>query len=83
MMRWTWPQPDGGHIAWDSADRAAWFYFYRADMREWIFFTDARTFRERYSHPVLLGGLQGFCGSWQALGTGAIRYIWDLLPAHK
>jgi|HubBroStandDraft_6_1064221.scaffolds.fasta_scaffold02292_8 spore germination protein YaaH len=69
----------GGHIEWDSADRAAWFYFYRADMREWIFFTDARTFRERYA-LVKERGLQGFC-SW-VLGTEDPA-IWDLLPAHK
>jgi spore germination protein YaaH len=69
----------GGHIEWDSTDRAAWFYFYRADMREWIFFTDARTFRERYA-LVKERGLQGFC-SW-VLGTEDPA-IWDLLPTHK
>src|SRR5581483_6856467 len=35
----------GGQIEWDAADRTAWFYFYRGDLREWIFFTDIRTFR--------------------------------------
>jgi len=69
----------GGHIEWDSTDRAAWFYFYRADMREWIFFTDARTFRERYA-LVKERGLQGFC-SW-VLGTEDPA-IWALLPTHK
>jgi spore germination protein YaaH len=69
----------GGHIEWDPTDRAAWFYFYRADMREWIFFTDARTFEERYK-LVKERGLQGFC-SW-VLGTEDPA-IWDLLPAHK
>jgi spore germination protein YaaH len=69
----------GGQIEWDSTDRTAWFYFYRADMREWIFFTDARTFRERFS-LVKERGLQGFC-SW-VLGTEDPA-IWDLLPAHK
>jgi spore germination protein YaaH len=69
----------GGHVEWDSTDRAAWFYFYRADMREWIFFTDARTFRERYT-LVKERGLQGFC-SW-VLGTEDPG-IWDLLPTHK
>ncbi|HEY6385082.1 MAG TPA: glycosyl hydrolase family 18 protein, partial [Candidatus Acidoferrum sp.] len=49
----------GGHIEWDATDRVAWFYFYRADMREWIFFTDAHTFRERYT-LVKDRGLQGF-----------------------
>jgi spore germination protein YaaH len=69
----------GGHIEWDATDRTSWFYFYRADMREWIFFTDARTFRERYS-LVKERGLQGFC-SW-VLGTED-QGIWDLLPSHK
>ena len=67
-----------GQVQWDSTDRSAWFYFYRDEMREWIFFTDARTFRERYT-LVKDRGLQGFC-SW-VLGeedTG----IWDLLPSH-
>ena len=69
----------GGHVEWDSADRTAWFYIYRADMREWVFFTDARTFNERYK-LVRERGLQGFC-SW-VLGTEDPA-IWDLLPAHK
>jgi len=69
----------GGHIEWDPTDRTAWFYFYRADMREWIFFTNARTFDERYK-LVKERGLQGFC-SW-VLGTEDPA-IWDLLPAHK
>ncbi|MGC0771622.1 MAG: glycosyl hydrolase family 18 protein [Candidatus Acidiferrum sp.] len=69
----------GGHIEWDSTDRTAWFYFYRADMREWIFFTDAHTFQERYT-LVKERGLQGFC-SW-VLGAEDPA-IWDVLPAHK
>lgn len=69
----------GAHVEWDAADRTAWFYFYRADTREWIFFTDARTFRERYN-LVKERGLQGFC-SW-VLGTEDDA-IWDLLPSHK
>ncbi|HTT33192.1 MAG TPA: glycosyl hydrolase family 18 protein [Methylomirabilota bacterium] len=69
----------GGHIQWDATDRTAWFYFYRADMREWIFYTDSRTFLERYK-LVQERSLQGFC-SW-VLGTEDPA-IWDLLPAHK
>jgi spore germination protein YaaH len=69
----------GGHLEWDATDRVSWFYFYRGDMREWIFFTDARTFRERYN-LVREKNLQGFC-SW-VLGTEDPA-IWDLLPAHK
>src|SRR5580693_725399 len=69
----------GGKIEWDSIDRVAWLYFYRADTREWIFFTDAHTFRERYT-LVKERGLQGFC-SW-VLGTEDSA-IWDQLPSHK
>jgi spore germination protein YaaH len=69
----------GGRIEWDALDRSAWFFFYRDDLREWIFFTDARTFRERYA-LVKDRGLQGFC-SW-VLGEEDPA-IWDLLPSHK
>ena len=69
----------GGHVQWDDTDKSAWFYFYRADLREWIFFTDLRTFQERYK-LVKERGLQGFC-SW-VLGTEDPG-IWEILPAHK
>lgn len=70
----------GGHVEWDPTDRVAWFYFYRDDMREWIFFTDARGFRERYT-LAKDRGLGGFC-SW-VLGTED-QGIWDILPVvHK
>jgi spore germination protein YaaH len=69
----------GGHVEWDATDRSAWSYFYRADTREWIFFTDARTFQERYT-LVKDRGLEGFC-SW-VLGMEDPG-IWDFLPAHK
>jgi spore germination protein YaaH len=69
----------GGRVEWDPLDRSSWFFFYRDDLREWIFFTDARTFRERYA-LVKDRGLQGFC-SW-VLGTEDAG-IWDLLPSHK
>lgn len=68
-----------GRIEWDPADRTAWFFFYRGDLREWVFYTDVRTFRERYN-LVKDRGLQGFC-SW-VLGAEDPG-IWDLLPAHK
>ncbi|HKW16154.1 MAG TPA: glycosyl hydrolase family 18 protein [Terriglobales bacterium] len=68
-----------GHLEWDSTDRSAWFYFYRDEMREWVFFTDARTFRERYE-LAKQRDLEGFC-SW-VLGTEDPG-IWDLLPSHK
>jgi spore germination protein YaaH len=45
-------------------------------MREWVFFTDLRTFKERYQ-LVQQQGLQGFC-SW-VLGSEDPT-IWDFLP---
>jgi len=69
----------GGHIEWDPTDRTAWFYFYRDNIREWIFYTDTRTFRERYD-LAKQRGLAGFC-SW-VLGTEDPG-IWDVLPAHQ
>jgi spore germination protein YaaH len=66
-------------IEWDSADRVAWFYFYRDDYREWVFFTDKRGFEERLK-LVRDRGLEGFC-SW-VLGTEDPE-IWALLPSHK
>src|SRR5689334_16270643 len=69
----------GGRLEWDQLDRTAWLYFYRDDEREWIFYTDARTFKERYT-LVKDRGLRGFA-SW-VLGTEDAG-IWDLLPSHK
>jgi len=65
-------------IQWDTVDRASWFWFYRDQTREWVFYTDARTFRARYDLAVERG-LQGFC-SW-VLGKEDPA-IWDLLPEH-
>ena len=64
---------------WDTEDRVAWFYFYRDDYREWIFYTDRRGFQERVN-LVRDRGLQGFC-SW-VLGTEDPE-IWSVLPSHK
>lgn len=69
----------GAKWEWDAADRAAWCYLNHGDMREWLFITDARTFKERYD-LVRDRGLQGFC-SW-VLGTEDPA-IWDFLPSHK
>ena len=66
-------------VEWDSADRVSWFYFYRDDYREWVFFTDKRGFEERLK-LVRDRGLEGFC-SW-VLGTEDPE-IWLLLPSHK
>jgi len=63
----------------DAVDRTAWMYFYRDDEREWIFYTDVRTFKERYA-LVKDRELYGFA-SW-VLGTEDPG-IWYLLPSHK
>lgn len=68
----------GGKIEWDELDHSPWFYFYRDGDREWIFYTDARAFRERYE-LAKQRGIEGFC-SW-VLGTEDPG-IWDALPAH-
>ena len=47
-----------GKIQWDAEDHSAYFYFYRDQMREWIFFTDLHTFKDRYE-LVQKDGLQG------------------------
>jgi spore germination protein YaaH len=68
-----------GTIQWDPDDRTAWFYINRDQMREWVFFTDKRTFEERYK-LVQERGLEGFC-SW-VLGEEDPA-IWELLPDRK
>ncbi len=65
-----------GTIQWDPEDRTSWFWFNRDQMREWVFFTDLRTFRERYQ-LVQQNGIQGFC-SW-VLGQEDPA-IWTFLP---
>jgi spore germination protein YaaH len=66
-------------VEWDAADRTAWFYFYRDDNREWVFYTDKRGFQERWN-LARDRELEGFC-SW-VLGTESPE-IWSLLPSHK
>lgn len=66
-------------VEWDSADRVSWFYFYRDDVRDWVFYTDKRGFQGRLD-LVRERGLQGFC-SW-VLGTEDPE-IWSLFPSHK
>ncbi|MGB9409485.1 MAG: glycosyl hydrolase, partial [Terracidiphilus sp.] len=63
-------------ILWDEEDRSAWFFFYRDQLREWVFFTDQRTFKDRYE-LVEQNGLEGFC-SW-VLGEEDPA-IWKVLP---
>ena len=61
---------------WDPIDHTAWFYIYRDQMREWVFYTDAHTFEDRYK-LAQEHGLEGFC-SW-VLGTEDPE-IWKVLP---
>jgi spore germination protein YaaH len=67
------------HPEWDAFDRSAWFYFYKDDTREWVFYTDKRGFQERWN-LARDRKLQGFC-SW-VLGTEDPE-IWTVLPSHK
>jgi spore germination protein YaaH len=65
----------GAHISWNPVDRTSWFFFYRDGIREWVFYTDHRTFQARYD-LVKQRGLEGFC-SW-VLGTEDPA-VWDVL----
>jgi len=69
----------GGKVQWDAEDHTAYFHFYRDQMREWIFFTDLRTFKDRYE-LVEKNGLEGFC-SW-VLGQEDPE-IWKFLPQRQ
>ncbi|MFT4248189.1 MAG: glycosyl hydrolase family 18 protein [Pseudomonas sp.] len=64
-------------VQWDPVEQESWFYFYRDDMREWVFRPDARSFRARYD-LVKQYGLQGF--SCWVLGAEDPK-VWDELPA--
>jgi len=66
-------------IQWDEEDKSAWFFFYRDQLREWVFFTDQRTFKERYE-LAQQNGLEGFC-SW-VLGDEDPA-IWQVLPQRQ
>jgi spore germination protein YaaH len=72
-------QEYGAKPAWDAEDHSAYFYFYRDQMREWIYFTDLHTFKDRYE-LVEKNGLGGFC-SW-VLGEEDPE-IWTFLPQRQ
>ena len=63
-------------VQWDPVEAESWFYFYRDDMREWVFRPDARSFKVRYD-LVKQYGLQGF--SCWVLGAEDPQ-VWDELP---
>jgi spore germination protein YaaH len=72
-------QEYAGKIQWDAEDHTPWFYFYRDQMREWVFYTDQRAFKDRYDLAAQ-DNLVGFC-SW-VLGQEDPA-IWAALPAHR
>lgn len=65
------------NVQWDEVEHESWYYFYRDDMREWVFMPDAHSFRDRYA-VVKQYGLEGFC-AW-VLGSEDPK-VWDELPA--
>lgn len=70
-------QEQKAQVQWDAVEHESWFYFYRDDMREWVFMPDAHSFRDRYA-LVKQYDLEGFC-AW-VLGAEDPK-VWDELPA--
>ncbi|MEO6816910.1 MAG: glycosyl hydrolase family 18 protein, partial [Edaphobacter sp.] len=68
-----------GQEQWDPQDHTAWFYFYRDQMREWVFYTEKRGFADRYN-LAKEQHLQGIC-AW-VLGEEDPT-IWSALPDRK
>jgi spore germination protein YaaH len=69
-------QEQQANVQWDPVEHESWYYFYRDDMREWVFMPDARAFHDRYA-LVTQYGLEGFC-SW-VLGAEDPK-VWNELP---
>jgi spore germination protein YaaH len=69
----------GGKDQWDDLDHTPYFWFYRDQMREWIFYTNQRAFMDRYN-LAQQSGIQGIC-SW-VLGEEDPA-IWAALPLVK
>jgi spore germination protein YaaH len=69
-------QEQHANVQWDPIEHESWYYFYRDDMREWVFMPDAHSFRDRYE-LVKQNDLQGFC-AW-VLGAEDPK-VWDALP---
>ena len=68
-----------GHEEWDPVDHSAYFFFYRDQMREWIFYTEKRGFADRYN-LAKEQHLQGIC-AW-VLGQED-NAIWSVLPERQ
>jgi len=69
----------GGQEQWDALDHTVYFFFYRDQMREWVFYTDKRGFADRYD-LAKQNHLQGIC-AW-VLGEEDPA-IWSVLPDRK
>lgn len=65
-------------VQWDPTDKVSWFYFYPDMTREWVFYTDRRTFQARWD-LVNARGIEGF-SAW-VLGAEDPG-IWQVLPRH-
>jgi spore germination protein YaaH len=68
-----------GHEQWDPQDHTAYFFFYRDQMREWVFYTEKRGFADRYN-LAKEQHLQGIC-AW-VLGQED-NAIWSVLPERQ
>lgn len=68
-----------GQEQWDTQDHTDYFFFYRDQMREWIFYTEKRGFADRYN-LASDEHLQGIC-AW-VLGQED-NAIWSVLPDRK
>lgn len=69
----------GGQEQWDAIDHTAWFWFYRDQAREWVFYTEKRGFDDRWE-LARQNHLAGIC-AW-VLGEED-QDIWSVLPDHK
>jgi spore germination protein YaaH len=69
----------GSKAQWDDIDHTPWFWFYRDQMREWVFYTNQRAWKDRYD-LAKQAGIQGVC-AW-VLGEEDPA-IWDALPVVK
>lgn len=62
---------------WDASEHCPWFYFYRDGFREYVFYNDAHSFRDRLE-LARQRGLHGF-SAW-VLGSED-QQLWQELPA--
>ena len=65
-----------GHEYWDPVSHTSYFWFTRNQTREWVYYTNRRTFKDRYDLAKKYG-IWGFC-AW-VLGQEDPT-IWSVLP---